>query len=596
MSRGHEANTHAPAHDVDTATRASSTLTLAMRAARKTSGPRALRVARVEGGRIVDERLVRAGGEVTVGTDPSSTFIVDAAATCVCATLFAFRAGRWHFAAEPRVRAGLELRVASADAAPTDGAPLPDDVRGRVVLGDTSFLFQLVEPPARSISRLPRALLGSLGARIDFRFTTVAAFSFLAHFGAAVAMHGDGLDVYVDDEAETASFLNAVRERPTPPVIEAPPVDPTTPSTTPARVVAKQPKARDDVRTPSPHVRAPSDPAPSLTSEARAELLAKRAEALEAMMLGTPEGARPATGSTLRPGYAPGASELDRRALEAGAVDVHAPRLKLGTPGDPNAPPSPSLDGTPDRRVVEQKPREDKPLAPPPPHAIKPIQPVVQDAVRPPDFDTQIAANKWRFRGCYARARRQPRRRRDGARDGVDQRRRGGDLGHRERLEPVLAGQLHRLVAAVDLLQGIGAAVGGEPLDRARVRQVAREPASSHEPQPCDADAPRDARVVSFARLCVCAFAIVEAPPGHRGRAGASSGRPAGLHANACGGRPLVLPGAIGHAFATPHPHPHMPAAAPREETRSEVGGDEGARSGPRVIAHRVGLRTSPRG
>lgn len=419
MSRGHEAVTHAPAHDAhdarerDAATRGSSSLTLAMRAARKTSGPRAVRVARVEGGRIVDERLVRAGEEVSVGSDPSSSFIVDSAALGARATLFAFRGGRWHFVAEPSVRASVELRVSGASRdSGAEISQLPEDARGRLVLGDTSFLFQLVEPPARSRARLPRALLGSLGARIDFRFTTIAACSFLAHFGAAVALQGDGLDIHVDDDAEAASFIHAVRERPSPPVLEPSPVDSATPTTTPKQVVASTPRPRDDVRSTRPTngrapSHAPSDEARALSPEARADLLAKRADALEALMLGTPEGSRPATGSTLRPGYAPGAAELDRRALEAGSVDVgdgRGPRLKLGTPGDPNAPPSPSLDAAPDRRIVAEKPREAKPDAPPPPYVIKPIQPVVQDAVRPPDFDTQIAANKWRFRGCYARA------------------------------------------------------------------------------------------------------------------------------------------------------------------------------------------------
>ena len=61
---------------------------------------------------------------------------------------------------------------------------LTEEARGKVVVGETTFLFQFVAPPpVQPRPQLPLAVKGGVASQIDWSLTIIAAFSFLLHFG-----------------------------------------------------------------------------------------------------------------------------------------------------------------------------------------------------------------------------------------------------------------------------------------------------------------------------------------------------------------------------------------------------------------------------
>ena len=87
-------------------------------------------------------------------------------------------------------RAGSARRIA-----------LDDHARGKVVVGDTTFLFQLIAAPApHGRPMLPLSVKGASANRIDWSLTVLVALSFLLHFGFVGAMYSDWMDPIVGED------------------------------------------------------------------------------------------------------------------------------------------------------------------------------------------------------------------------------------------------------------------------------------------------------------------------------------------------------------------------------------------------------------
>ncbi|HLK38146.1 MAG TPA: AgmX/PglI C-terminal domain-containing protein [Polyangiaceae bacterium] len=225
-------------------------MTTVMRALAPPAGPRVLRIGLLVAGRIVDERIVRRRGDVTVGASERCTFVATGDAPPEF-KLFELVDG--HYALN--VVGGMSGRVALASGA-TDLAALPvphrlrldERARGRVVVGDVSFLFQFVTaPPVQPRPQLPLAVKSGLAAGIDWRLTTIAAFSFLVHFGLVGAMYSDWTDPVVDDDITAGVLAMTERTAPEPPPVESrAELEPSSTSgpETPAATAAPRPDAR----------------------------------------------------------------------------------------------------------------------------------------------------------------------------------------------------------------------------------------------------------------------------------------------------------------------------------------------------------------
>jgi hypothetical protein len=91
---------------------------------------------------------------------------------------------------------------------------LTEDSRGKVIVGETTFLFQFVSaPPMQAKPQLPLAVTAG-ASNIDWAFTVIAAFSFLIHFGLAGAINSDWFDPEVDEAKEQAALLSHERDLP----------------------------------------------------------------------------------------------------------------------------------------------------------------------------------------------------------------------------------------------------------------------------------------------------------------------------------------------------------------------------------------------
>lgn len=224
-------------------------MTAAMRAIAapgQTHGPRIPRVAVVRGGRIIDEILIKDGAScgVTIGTSEKARIVVRAAVQLpqvfqLIAPMNESGGARYWL----RFTDGMSGRVSGvngirsladlrADAQSIgDGiyrVALPEDARGKVSLGDTTFLFQIVaSPPPALRPQLPLSVKHGLG--LDWGLTIIAAFSFLLHFGVAGAMYSDWLDPIVATDHVTAGLVELNRLPKPPPEIPLDPrvVDPT---------------------------------------------------------------------------------------------------------------------------------------------------------------------------------------------------------------------------------------------------------------------------------------------------------------------------------------------------------------------------------
>jgi outer membrane biosynthesis protein TonB len=96
---------------------------------------------------------------------------------------------------------------------------LTEEARGKIVVGNTTFLFQFVAPPPpQPRPQLPLAVKGGLASQIDWNLTIIASFSFLLHFGVIGALYSDWMDPVVNDEAVAGGIIDMIKNIPTPPV------------------------------------------------------------------------------------------------------------------------------------------------------------------------------------------------------------------------------------------------------------------------------------------------------------------------------------------------------------------------------------------
>jgi len=200
-------------------------MTTVMRAA-TAPGHKVLRVAVVRGGRIVEERIIRARTDVTVGPGEQCTFSVwTEGGPRSSVRIFEARGAGYVL----HLRPGMSARLSTSQGiveVPGDGGPisLDADARGKITLAGSILLFQFVAaPPKQARSALPPSLVR--GNAIDWVTTVIAAFSFLIHFGAVGSIYSDWLDTIVDDDIHVGALLDRMVPMPPPPDVELPSTD-----------------------------------------------------------------------------------------------------------------------------------------------------------------------------------------------------------------------------------------------------------------------------------------------------------------------------------------------------------------------------------
>ncbi|CAN5388292.1 hypothetical protein BH09MYX1_BH09MYX1_19860 [soil metagenome] len=252
-------------------------MTAVMRAVAQAAGPKVLRIGLVQSGRVIEERVIKQRTHVTIGPSEKSMFVVPTTNIPAQFKLFEMIGTEYYL----NFLDGMTGRVALATGISDLGAlrgqakrvgnayqvRLTEDARGKVVIGDTTFLFQFVAPPPpQPRPQLPLSVKGGVASQIDWTLTIIAAFSFMFHFGFIGAMYSDWLDPPVRDDG-IAGLLDLTKNLPAPP---PPPEDkPDTTSSTATSTATAGPKATAQATNTGPKGAISDQKAASLTQDAQ---------------------------------------------------------------------------------------------------------------------------------------------------------------------------------------------------------------------------------------------------------------------------------------------------------------------------------------
>jgi TonB family protein len=300
-------------------------MTAVMRAMPQVTGPKVLRIGLVQGGKVIEERVIKQRSHVTIGPSEKSMFVVPSQSVPPNFRLFELIGNEYHLNFLDGMTGRVALQTGITDLGSLRGQSkrspqgayqvrLTEDARGKVVVGETTFLFQFVAPPpVQPKPQLPVSVKSGLANQIDWTMTIIAAFSFLFHFGMVGAVYSDWMDPVVDDEANIAGLIDSVRALPPPPPVEVPPE--TAPTAT-STAVADAPK------TPSAGAKAaaPAAKAGSMSTGERAKLSAQL-DQLEMATLGALNSQGPATAGVLTKGDVP-TGALDAAAQSGAGVSA----------------------------------------------------------------------------------------------------------------------------------------------------------------------------------------------------------------------------------------------------------------------------------
>jgi outer membrane biosynthesis protein TonB len=256
-------------------------MTMAMQAVQTVQGPKVLRIGMIQGGKIIEERIIRQRDTVSVGTTERNTFTVVGPGLPGHFDLFQMVGGQYklNFTDEMDGRVALANGVQSLKQLRESGqatksnlgwqVPLNEQCRGKVSIGDVQFLFQFVNPPPPPPKpQLPAAIRAGWVKNIDWTYNACLAFFLLCAFSGLAYV-----EYLYDPEIEDVFALDArVVQLATPPPVSEP-----EPDTTPQQQQPDQSQAQNNQ--PAPQQQTRSHQASQGTAGGSAEQRAARAAA-----------------------------------------------------------------------------------------------------------------------------------------------------------------------------------------------------------------------------------------------------------------------------------------------------------------------------
>src|SRR3954471_4846741 len=210
-------------------------MTAVMRAMNQVTGTKVLRIGLVQGGKEIEERVIKQRTHVTIGPSEKSMFVIPSKNIPPNFKVFELVSGEYvlNFLDGMTGRVALKTGISDLAALKSQAKRVPvgnvqvyqvqlsEEARGKVVVGETTFLFQFVAPPpVQPKPQLPVSVRTGFGSDIDWTTTIIAAFSCLFHFGAVGSIYSDWMDPTIDDEVSVAQLLESVKQLPPPPPVE----------------------------------------------------------------------------------------------------------------------------------------------------------------------------------------------------------------------------------------------------------------------------------------------------------------------------------------------------------------------------------------
>jgi hypothetical protein len=131
--------------------------------------PKVLRIGLVQGGKIVQEKLIRLGETVTVGDSPKNTFVLTGTKLPTRHEMFVARGESYTLAVPEWIEGKIswkdgirdleELRTRGDAQRKGDAyhVPLNENVRGKVTIGESTLLFQFVPAPPEPVRQVSPA-------------------------------------------------------------------------------------------------------------------------------------------------------------------------------------------------------------------------------------------------------------------------------------------------------------------------------------------------------------------------------------------------------------------------------------------------------
>jgi len=182
-----------------------------------------LRIGIIQGGRIVEERLVRKRENITIGQSAKNMFVVLSDALPRNWLLFELSGAGYvaHFSdgMDARIAVGNEIISLSQlkqtgkiqKRGPSWVLPLDERARGKITLADMTILFQFVTPPPpQPRPQLPASVRGSALTGVDWFFTIIASLSFLFHLIFVIYLRNVDWPRKPDIEAVPDRFVQMV--------------------------------------------------------------------------------------------------------------------------------------------------------------------------------------------------------------------------------------------------------------------------------------------------------------------------------------------------------------------------------------------------
>ncbi len=200
--------------------------------------PKVLRIGVIQGGKIVEERVIPARQAVTVGSGSRNVIIVPQSDLPASTTVFAWQGDRYHLSFEE----GTDGRIQGPQGAADFGAlvsqglarkegracsvPVGEDQRGKLTLGEVTLLWQFVTPPPEAPKPvLPKEAKGNHFRSMDRLFVSLLLISFLLHGGVYVALANTELppDVTLEEIPDRYAKVLIPDKLPAPPVVKEEP-------------------------------------------------------------------------------------------------------------------------------------------------------------------------------------------------------------------------------------------------------------------------------------------------------------------------------------------------------------------------------------
>jgi len=272
-------------------------MTMAMQAVQvKPSGPKVLRIGLIQGGKIVEERIIRTRETVTVGSSEKNHFVIHTDGMPARFELFQLVGNDYilNFTEAMTGRVGLPggvqdlAQMRQSGAARNAGShwqvKISDNSRGKVVVGPITLLFQfVVPPPVQPRPQLPAAARSGFVRGIDWLFTAFVVFTFMSMFGFLVFLENSDWPIDKGIAEVPEDIAKMIFEEPPPP--EEPKEEEDTP-------VEEDAEPTEEASEPAPQEQAQNEPAPSPdevkkeVAEKTARVAEEAAQAAEALIVG----------------------------------------------------------------------------------------------------------------------------------------------------------------------------------------------------------------------------------------------------------------------------------------------------------------------